>query len=480
MRRHTHSLNHHHLFTADMGYLVPAMCVEVLPGDTFNMQSALLVRVAPLVTPVMHPVDIRLHFWYVPNRLVWDQFGEFISGSLDVQAPTITVSTTTQQDFVERFGVRATNGDELNALPFRAYNLIWNERYRDQDLSTAAGEDDLLLKRIAWEKDYFTTARPQATIGDTIDVPFSFEGNNVEVQGLYGKAAPNDATGYQTDGTSETANQYYKTLMAGGSATANTNDWTPPYVAGSDISSSGGIDIDDLRRSLALQRFAEARARFGPRFEDYLRYLGVNPSDQRLQKPEPLGSGKATISFSEVLATAEGTNTLVGDLAGHGIGALRSRRMRKGFEEHGWVIGLFSVRPKTIYAQAVPRCFTRSDAMDYWQKELEVMPWQEVYQREVHRLGSASTIFGYVPKYDEYRHQMSYVSGEMLDTTMSSWHMARDPASAPTLNQSFIECAPTDRIYGDTTQPELVVSANHTIRARRFVSAQAGIGKGLI
>lgn len=216
---------------------------------------------------------------------------------------------------------------------------------------------------------------------------------------------------------------------------------------------------------------------FGERYEDYLRFLGVNPKDGRLDRPEYLGGSKERLDFSEVLATAEGTSTEVGDLYGHGIGAMRTRRYKKMFEEHGWVMSLLHVRPRTQYLQAMPRKFTRSDVMDYWQKELEVLPWQEVKETEIYAPGSSDNVFGYVPKFEEYRHAFDYVSGSFRSTE-KDWHMARDITSAPTLNSSFVECTPTDRIYADTSMPELLVTSWNDLKAMRLVRKNTSL-KGI-
>lgn len=467
--RYEHNLSFEHKTSVDMGLLVPVGLQEVLPGDTFMQSSRVLARVAPLVAPTMHRVELRLHHWYVPNRIIWDKFDTFITGEDDLEVvPTVAHSE------IERYMGAATTANMLSALPRRAYNLIWNEMYRDQDLQTPFDLDDETLKRICWQKDYFTTARPSPQQGDPETISLggqapitglgvkstaSWGGNSIRVTGGITES-PARSTGIAGD----------PNLLA---AEDPNNTGYPAIYA--DLSTASGINIDDLRRSVALQRFSEARARYGERYVDYLRYLGVNPSDGRLDRPEFLGGGSQTINFSEVLATAEGAATNVGDLYGHGIAGLGTRRYRKFFEEHGYVVSLLSARPKTVYQDAVPKTFLRSDNMDFWQKELEVMPWQELRAKEVHKDGD-DTVFGYVPRYDEYRHQMSYVSGTLQGGTEEHWHMARSFASPPTLNASFVECTPTDRIYGDTSMPELICNIIHNVRAKRFVRSNAGIG----
>ena len=459
--RNEFNLSHQHKLSTDMGYLVPIANLEVLPGDTFIQSTSLLARVAPLVNPVMHNVDIRVHHWYVPTRLTDPNWEEWIVGKRPEDKPKIQMDGIPLEEtwLTDHLGIHPLFTGEIDAAPIRAYNAIYNEFYRDQDLQLERNADELTLARIAWEKDYFTTARPKPQQGDPVSIGFS--------TGLVGLTAP-DASG------STTAFNY--------NATASGNPETEVTVGGTqnhlyaDLSAAtGGIDVTDLQRSIALQRIARARMRYGSRYVDYLRFLGINPSDGRLDRPEYLGGGGQQINFSEVLATAEGSTTNVGDMYGHGIAGVRSKRYRKMFEEHGWVISLLSVRPKTVYMDATPRKFQRFDPMDHWQKELEVLPWQEVYKSEVHYNGASDEIFGYVPRYDEYRQEMSYVSGSFREGPEVDWHFAREFAGAPSLNSSFIECTPADRPFADKNMPELLVNANHNIKAMRLVRANASV-----
>lgn len=466
--RSNHTLSHEHKLSTEMGYLVPISTMEVLPGDTFLASTSLLARIAPLANPVMHSVDIRVHSWFVPNRLLWSEWENWIVGNSESDMPTVTIDSTANHALADNFGIPYLLNLEVNALPFRAYNLIYNEFYRDQDLQTARGTDDLTLARICWEKDYFTTARAAPQQGDAVEIGFS--------AGSAPLRAPGNPPGVLTYTDGNDVERGLTVNSLGGFAVADTPTSGDHFYA--DLANmTGGISIDDLRRSIALQRFAEARMKFGSRYADYLRFLGVNPRDGRLDRPEYLGGGNQNVSFSEVLAMAEGASSEVGDMFGHGIAGLRTRRWRKMFEEHGWVLTLLSVRPKTVYEYALPRKFTRADPMDYWQRELEVMPWQEVNQREVDIAGDAATVFGYVPRFDEYRHELSYVSGSFRGGTEEDWHMARTFASPPTLNSSFVECTPTDRVYSDESMPEVLLNVRNSIQARRLVRATAQIGK---
>lgn len=459
MARGRHNLSHQHKLSCNMGELVPIGCLEVLPGDTFIHRTSLMARVAPLVNPIMHNVAIRVHHWFVPNRITWPEFENWIVGESEDDMPTVDIAAG--RDILDHFGLPEAVGQAVSALPARAYNNIWNEYYRDQDLDEKRLEDDLTLARIRWEKDYFTTARDDPALGDAIDVPFA-PGTDVFLKSKTELVDSNRQV--RVDGQNEQINLI--------------DDQPGEHYFYSDLSEAegGGIDINDLRRALALQSFAEVRAKFGSRYVDYLRYLGVRPSDSRLGRPEFLGGGSQDINFSEVLAMAEGQTTQVGDMYGHGIAGLRARRYRKQFNEHGWVLSLLSARPKTVYMDGINRKFTRFDPMDFWQQELEVLPWQEVKMPEVHHEGDAETVFGYVPRYDDYRHELSYVSGSFRDGPELDWHMGRKFETPPTLNASFVECTPTDRIYGDTEMPELLMNVQHQITAARLVRTNAKMG----
>ena len=464
--RSTFNLSHEHKLSLDMGQLVPVQVDEVLPGDTFAQRSTALTRVAPLAKPLMHRVELRMHSFFVPNRILWAGWEDFITGEdPDTAKPTRT-TTGTPGNLEDYMGIPPVAGIEYDALPVNAINMIWNEFYRDQDLQVERDLNDVSIPRCAWQRDYFTIARPDTQQGDPSTIPISGTGT-VAVTDV-GLAPHTDHQMMINDAEkpNPSMSAIYMTDSTNSSGLAS-------------IMEGGYIGIDDLRRSIALQRFAEARMRFGSRYVDYLRYIGVNPSDGRLSRPEYLGGGKETLSFSEVLSTAEVTEANVGDMYGHGIAMGKTNGFNKMFEEHGWCITMMSARPKTVYQNALPRKFTRVDAMDYWQKELEVLPWQEVNQREVDASGDVNTVFGYVPRYEEYRHGVSCVSGTLRGGTEEDWHMARSFETPPTLNSSFIECTPTDRVYQDSNQPDLIINCMHDIKASRFVGETASMGVDL-
>lgn len=490
MKRSKFSLSNYKLLSCDMGELIPIGLMEVLPGDTVQHATSMLVRASPLLSPVMHPVHVRVHHWFVPHRIVWEDWEKFITGGPDGMDASVFPTATPGSPIAvgslsDYLGLPTGLQPEFSILPFRGYAMIWNEYYRDQDLQTplvisvASGADTTTsrgLQNVCWEKDYFTSSRPWEQKGPSITIPI-------------GSTAPVDFGASVAPLRDTTGNNALQTSTALGSAgrevtiltsNADPGGSDPLRIVGADLvgvtadlSGASAVTITALREALALQRFEEARARYGSRYVEYLRYLGVRSSDARLQRPEYLGGGKQTIQFSEVLQTAEGTAP-VGELRGHGIASLRSNRYRRFFEEHGYVFSLMSVRPKTIYAQGLPRTWNRRIKEDFWQRELQHIGQEPILNKEVYA-GAASPddTFGFQDRYDEYRRTESTIAGEFRTSTLDFWHMARIFASEPALNSDFVKCVPTERTFAVPSEDVLYVMANHSIQARRLVSGTA-------
>lgn len=481
MKRSKFSLSHYKLLTCDMGELVPCALTEVLPGDSIQQSTSMLVRVSPLLTPVMHPVHVRIHHWYIPFRIIWDEWEDFITGGPDgnnASAFPVVDHVVTEGSLGDYLGAPPlAGGYQHSALPYRAYITVFNEWYRDQDLQTplvvskASGIDnttDVNLQNVAWEKDYFTSARPWTQKGPQVTIPL-------------GGTAPVNATGdaipqFQVAGVGSGLNLAGSTgtLPVNWSATASGTGaaaWFNPKLV-ADLSASTSIPINELREAFAIQRYEEARARYGSRYTEYLRYLGVRSSDARLQRPEYLGGGKQTIQFSEVLQTGpDTTDEGVANLKGHGIGALRSNRYRRFFEEHGYILSLLSVKPKTIYSQGLARTWNRRTKEDFFQRELQHIGQQEILNAELYAGHASPTgVFGYQDRYDEYRRAESGIAADFR-STLDMWHYARIFATAPALNSDFIKSVPTKRVNAVETEDVLWIMANHSIQARRIVSS---------
>lgn len=483
MKRYKHSLSNYKLLSCDLGELVPIGLTEVLAGDSIQQATNALIRAAPLLAPVMHPVHVSISHWFIPHRLVWEDWEKFITGGPDGMDasvyPTITIgggSGAAVGSLADYLGVpTGVDNIEVSALPFRAYAMVFNEWFRDQDLVTAlvidqtSGPDtttSVALQNGAWEKDYFTSSRPWEQKGPSITVPL-------------GTSAP--VTGNNTDillsreGSAETS--LWQAVMSGTDTnrlrlatnwTGNSDvRWSNPGLV-ADLSTASAVTVNVLREALALQRYEEARARYGSRYIEYLAYLGVRSSDARLQRPEYLGGGRETIQFSEVLQTGEGTDP-VGTLRGHGISSMRSNRYRRFFEEHGYVLTLLTARPKTIYASGLARHWNRRTKEDFWQKELEHIGQQPVLNKEIRAAhASPNGTFGYQDRYDEYRRTFSSIAGEFR-TTLDHWHFARIFGSDPALNSDFVKCVPTEDPFAVPSEDVLQIMARHSIQARRLV-----------
>jgi len=294
MKRGKFSLSYTKLLSGDMGELIPIGWHEALPGDTLQHSTSALVRAAPLLSPVMHPVEVRIHHWFVPNRLLWDNWENFITGGPDgldaTVHPTITLPSVAVGSLADYLGVPITaNPVSVSALPFRAYASIFNENYRDQDLVTLAalslgdGVDattSTALKNIAWEKDSYTSARPWEQKGPAIVLPLGTQApvKGIGIEGNSGGVTTNMANVRETSPLPNRTyafgvDNFVSAVLEVDSGTVGTNK--PKVYA--DLTGVSAITVNALREALALQRYEEARARFGSRYTEYLLYLGLNP-----------------------------------------------------------------------------------------------------------------------------------------------------------------------------------------------------------
>lgn len=520
-KRSKFSLSHYKLATLDMGELVPVSCFEALPGDTIQMQTSAFVRVAPTLAPIMTPCHVNFMSFSVPLRLLWDNgpdddFENFITGGpdgLNAAVPpyyTIKAGTTPAiGSLADYLGIPAgeeyQSGVEISAMPFRAYWMIFNEYFRDQDLvpeidfeldgGSQGDYSDSSVLKVSWKKDYFTVARPFEQKGPAVTVPVNLttEGGNPLITAQttlsggsisFSGSSVTSTSIISDDGIARIyGNGTNIRLGAGSSGSGNggvTASLTPPNATttvtwNGGPETTGSITVDDIREAFALQRFEEARALFGSRYVEYLRYLGVRSSDARLQRPEYLGGGSQVIQWSEVVQTAQGTDP-VGTLRGHGVSAGRTRRWRRFFEEHSLVMTVAFIRPIALYTQSLNRMWTRTLKEDYWQKELQHIGQQEVTNKELYAVGpQPDATFGYMDRYDEYRSAQNTICGDFRDT-LDYWHLGRVFASQPVLNSDFISCNPSKRIFSEQTADEFYCMFLHSCQARRLVSRKGRPG----
>jgi len=478
-------LSHEKKLSLKMGGLYPVFHEEILPGDQFSVNSEVLMRMAPMIAPIMHKVDVYMHYFYVPNRIIWNQWEEFITGGKlgdqVISVPTVSWGNVACQKGLlpDYFGLPTyasrNTFDSLNALPFRAYVEIFNEYYRDQNLSdpidytsgswsqdTAGTERWFNVLQRAWEKDYFTSALPFAQRGPEVLAPIAGSFSPQYDQ----PSTVEDAAGNPQDGSLSSALDGKLTSFGGGGTQMKLKNLTDPQTV-----DGVEMDIRELRRSARLQEFFEKAARAGSRYtEQLMAYFGVRSSDARLQRPEYLGGGKQPLVVSEVLNTSATATEAQGNMAGHGITVGGSNSFKRSFEEHGHVIGILSVLPRTSYQQGVHRYFTRDDRFDYYFPEFANIGEQEVLNHELYQENNANLdngTFGYQQRYAEYKYKNGTVHGDFRES-LDFWHMGRIFSSAPALNEDFVSSDPTDRIYAVQDGSDyLYCHLHHSVKARR-------------
>ena len=484
------NLSHEKKFSMKMGDLVPILCEEIIPGDKWQCNTEVLMRMAPMVAPIMHRVNVFTHFFFVPNRLIWEDWEDFITGGEDGTSepvrPYRTISSAwnafmgegTLADFLGFSTITPTVAVNFNALPFRAYNMIYNEYYRDQNLEekipvlTTSGNDAtsasefFALRKRAWEKDYFTSALPWTQRGGEVNLPLS---GTAPV-----RTEPENGVIYEVSGGGNPATGAVS-LNANDELTDLTNNEIQPTNLVADVDAVTLGTIEELRRATKLQQWLERNARGGSRYiEQILVHFGVLSSDARLQRPEFLGGGKTPIVISEVLQTSStDTETPQGNMAGHALAAGNSHRFTKKFEEHGYIIGIMSVLPKTAYQQGTRKHLLKDDKFDYYWPEFAQLGEQPILQGELYDdyvTANRTGTFGYQSRYSEYKYIPSSVHGT-FKSSQAFWHMGRIFTAAPQLNEEFIQADTTEineRAFaaGDT-EDQLWVQLYHNIKAIR-------------
>lgn len=435
----------------------------------------------------MHPVDVKIWHFFVPTRLIWSEWENFITkgpaGTSLPAYPTITqpVGGAVVGSLSDYLGVPTGVANlQHSALPLRAYNLIWNEFFRDQDLDTAlvnsiaSGADttsNTTLQNVSWEKDYFTTSRATEQKGPAVTIPL---GSTAPVI-LNPATGPVNAGILKVSGTGVAST--FSALQVSGSgnpqnATPANLTYDPNGSLIANLAAATGVTVNVLRQSLAAQRIAEQRLRKGSRYEDMLRGYGVRNLDSRLDKPEYLGGGSETIQFSEVLQTAADGANPVATLRGHGIAAMKSNRYQHRFPEHGYVLTLFSVRPKTVYFQGLERLWNYRVSEDYFHPEYQHIGQQAVKNKELYAAHTTPDgTFGFQDRYDEYRAIGNKLSGEFR-TTLNIWHLAREFGANPAINSTFVKCVPSERVFPVPASDVLLCMGRHNIMAHRVVAPQ--------
>lgn len=472
-KRSAFDLGHERKFSMNFGDLTPIMCQEVVPGDTFKNNTEVMVRMAPMLAPIMHRVNVFTHFFFVPNRLVWSEWEDFITGGESGQSSPVfpVLRTNSAQptyfangklaDYLGMPTASSSSGEafDVNALPFRAYQTIYNEYYRDQNLQDkvtvnktsgiiSLGMDEFdsiqTMRTRCYEKDYFTSALPWTQRGGDVLLPMSGDAPVVPSGSLDTAKLKNATTGADVSGDVTSVTGLMKVGTEYGIIDPNGS-----LVA--DMSSVSAATIEELRRAVKLQSWLERNARGGSRYiEQVLSHFGVRSSDARLQRPEYLGGGRTPLVISEVLQTSASDATSdQGNMAGHAIAVGNSHTFKKFFEEHGFVIGIMSVVPKTSYQQGIPKMFRKFDKFDYYWPEFAQLGEQPVLNQEIYcdfKETTSDQVFGYQSRYAEYKYIPSTVHGDFRDT-LSFWHMGRIFSALPALNEDFVKVDVDERNF---------------------------------
>ena len=497
--------SHGYKTTFNSGYLVPFYVDEVLPGDSFKLTATLFARLATPIVPFMDNLYLETFFFFVPNRLVWDNWQKFNgerknpSDSTDFLIPTVSGTNVQNQTLWDYFGLptNVNKALKVNALPFRAYNLIFNEWFRDENLQeslevpTGDGPDNLTdynLVRRGKRHDYFTSCLPWPQKGPGVEISIgglasvqpsgtpTFKA--VTVTGTNNQTFVRDANtlGIATNADSiglSNAN-FLRQAYHSSSGTLTHLDWLSPGLQ-VDLSTATPISINDLRQAFQIQKLYERDARGGTRYTEILRsHFGVISPDARLQRPEYLGGSSARISINPVQQTsATNETTPQGNLAAFGVVSDSFHGFSKSFVEHGYVFGFVNVRADLTYQQGLNRMWSRQGRFDFYWPVLAHLGEQAVLNKEIYAQGTADDdkVFGYQERYAEYRYYPGQITGKFRSTDpqpLDSWHLAQKFSSLPTLSAQFIQDnPPVERVVAVTSEPQFLFDSYIRLKCAR-------------
>lgn len=487
--RSAFNLSYEKKLTCDLGQLIPIMADEVIPGDTWKIGVEAVVRMMPMVAPILHEINIYFHYYFVPYRLLDANWENFITGGVDGQdahtmprwQPTGGNITNDNGDIVADNGVGSLwdyfgfpvgvipDGAYPLAWPRLAYNLVYNQYYRDETLQTEILMSDGIVKQRSWHKDFFTSAMPWQQRGVAPALPVTITGSS--------KALWPDFLG------GGNTNFVFHTPAANVPADAGTKAALELNTVSLASASATTFNVSDLRLAFQIQKWMERNARGGARYVEWLQnHFGVFPRDDRLQRAEYIGGTKMPVIMSEVLQTSQTGTTPQGNMAGHGLGAGRDFCASYSAKEFGIIIGIMSLMPTAVYQQGINRQWLRTTRYDYYSPEFAHLSEQAVQRCELYASNSSAsntTIFGYQGRHNELRSKQSMCCGLMrsgVSGSLAFWHLARNFASAPALNSSFVMCIPRKDYLAVPSQPACIVNIANVIKAIRPLPIESDPG----
>ena len=490
-QRSSFDLSFDHKTTFNTGELVPIYVQEILPGDTFSLDTNFIVRMQTPIKPVMDNAYIDIYYFFVPNRLTWDKWEEFMGENKDgawddditeYNIPGIAVTSTqpyTKGTVADHMGlpINAPLGTDINCLPFRGYTLIWNDWFRNQNLQAplptyhqndnvhTLTNNDLndpsyggAMLKVNKFADYFTTASPEPQKGDPVLIGI---GNSAPVVGTgdalgikWSTTEEDRFLGYSTSGSNHVA----LSTTNGKAGTTSTNMYSPKnnsllgvsnnHESGliADLTQATSVTINQLRQAFQIQKFLETDARSGTRYIEIIKgHFGVTSADARMQRPEYLGGERFPINMDQVLQTSESTSeSPQGNTAAFSLtGAKESAGFTKSFTEHGYIIGVACIRTDHSYQQGVNRMWARKRKFDFYWREFAHLGEQEINEFEIYNGENVTNnTFGYQERYGEYKYNQNIITGEMRSTyaqPLDVWHYGDYYEQQPTLSSEWGE-----------------------------------------